>query len=282
MPTVRELVTDAHARLAANLQPRREARLLLGHLLGLNEAQMVARDDAEVPPETAARFADWLERRLAGEPVAYLLGEREFFGRVFAVDPRVLIPRPETEHLIEAVLELALPADARVLDVGVGSGAIAVTLAMERPGWRVFGSDLSPAALAVARSNARALGAPPRWVGGDLAAPWRLSAFDLVVSNPPYVEHGEHLSLPRELTFEPALALVADNHPAGPAVTLYARLLTELGGEDGVRPGTPVVLEHGWNQSDAIERLAAQTGFTVSRALCDYAGLPRTMVLKRR
>jgi release factor glutamine methyltransferase len=279
MATVRALLDDARVRLAENHRPRREAALLLGRLLDRSEARLLAHDDQAVPAELAARFEQWLTRRLAGEPVAYLLGEREFFGRPFQVDPRVLIPRPETEHLIETVLGLDLPADAWVLDIGVGSGAIAATLALERPGWRVFGSDLSLAALAVARINGRCLGAPVALAAGDLTAPWRLSACDLVVANPPYVEHGNRTP---ELDHEPALALFADDHPAGPAVAIYARLLAELADPDGLRTGTPVVFEIGWNQQPALERLAAETGFDAVSTVTDYAGHPRTMVFLRR
>lgn len=281
MPTVRELVAGARARLAACGLPGREAGLLLARILGWDEGSILARDEFPVPTGLAEQFAGWLERRLAGEPVAYLLGEREFYGRPFAVDPRVLIPRPETEHLIEAVLALSLPDDARVLDVGVGSGAIAATLALERPDWRVFASDLSLAALAVARTNCRALGGRVGLAGGDLTAPWRLADFDLVVSNPPYVAL-EGVDIPAELRHEPALALFAPDHPAGPAVALYARLLAELGGEVGVRPGTPVVCEIGWNQEGAVSELAEAAGFVVRRTVKDYAGWPRTMVFLRR
>lgn len=279
MATVRALLDDARVRLAENLQPRREAALLLGRLLDRSEAWLLAHDDQAVPADVAARFEQWLTRRVAGEPVAYLLGELEFFGRPFRVDPRVLIPRPETEHLIETVLALDLPAAARVLDIGVGSGAIAATLTLERPGWRVFGSDLSLAALAVARINGRYLGAPVALAAGDLTAPWRLSSCDLVVANPPYVEHSNRTP---ELGHEPALALFADDHPAGPGVAVYARLLAELAGPEGLRAGTPVVFEIGWNQQPALERLAEETGFDVVSTVADYAGHPRTMVFLRR
>ncbi|MDX1998541.1 MAG: peptide chain release factor N(5)-glutamine methyltransferase [Thermoanaerobaculia bacterium] len=279
MATVRALLDDARVRLAENFQPRREAALLLGRLLGRSEAWLLAHDDHTVPAEVATHFEQWLTRRLAGEPVAYLFGEREFFGRPFRVDPRVLIPRPETEHLIETVLALDVPADARVLDIGVGSGAIAATLSLERPGWRVFGSDLSLAALVVAQTNGRLLGASVELAAGDLTAPWCLAMFDLVVSNPPYVQAGDRTP---ELRFEPALALVADDHPAGPAVAVYARLLAELGGAGGLRAGTPVVLEIGWNQQPALERLAEETGFDAVSTVIDYAGHPRTMVFLRR
>lgn len=190
--TVRELQGEGRRRLAGRVDsfPGRESSRLLAHLLGLSEGSLPAFDDREVEPETERRFLDLVDRRAAGEPAAYLTGGREFFGRRFQVDRRVLVPRPETEHLIEIALGLPVPARARVLDVGTGSGAIAVTLAAERPEWRVVGADLSLAALAVARGNGRALlgGASPPWVAADLVSAIDLSSFDLVVSNPPYVD----------------------------------------------------------------------------------------------
>ncbi len=144
--------------------------------------------------------------------MAYLTGEREFFGRSFRVDHRVLIPRPETEHLIEIALALPLPERARVLDVGTGSGAIATTLAVERPGWRLVATDLSLGALAVARGNAarQGVGARVLAVGADLLAGLELGDFDLVVSNPPYIDPQDLADLPRDVRdWEPRLALVS-------------------------------------------------------------------------
>ena len=189
--TVRQLLADARARLgtAAFASPR-EAHLLLGHVLGLGEASLLARDDAAVSEDDSARFTALIERRLAGEPVAYLVGSKEFFGRPFAIDRRVLVPRPETEHLVEAALALAgsLPPRPRILDIGTGSGCIAVTLALELPASRVAATDRSPAALAVAQRNANALGAHVEFVAADWASTLRAECFDLVVSNPPYLD----------------------------------------------------------------------------------------------
>ncbi len=160
MPTFDLLVAAARARLkTAPFEPSpREALLLVGRVLGLSEAQVLARGGEAVPEAAAREIEALLVRRLAGEPVAYLFGEREFFGRSFAVDPRVLIPRPETEHLVEIALALPLPARPRILDLGTGSGAIAVTLALELPAARVVATDRSPAALAVAAGTRAATG----------------------------------------------------------------------------------------------------------------------------
>ncbi|MCH7666859.1 MAG: HemK family protein methyltransferase [Acidobacteria bacterium] len=170
---VRELVENGRKQLleAPFEVSSREAYLLLGHVLGLSEAQIMAHWDDEVSPEAESAFRGLLDRRLCGEPAAYLLGRREFYGRAFHVDRRVLIPRPDTEHLVEAALSLPLGKNPRILDLGTGSGCIAVTLALEHPGAAVVAVDNSIGALALAAKNARDLGAPNvRLLASDLAA----------------------------------------------------------------------------------------------------------------
>ena len=211
--------TLAAAGIAA---PGREAALLLGSLLGLSEVQIRSRDDESAGPALAARFSGLLERRASGEPAAYLLGRREFYGRTFGVDERVLIPRPETELLVEIALGLdaALPDEALVLDIGTGSGCIALTLAAERPRWQVLATDLSPGALACAQENARrlALERRVRFLAADLAGPIALERLDLVVSTPPYVDPGElEAWLPKDPIARLEARLLADGEltPAG-------------------------------------------------------------------
>ncbi|MFP5285207.1 MAG: peptide chain release factor N(5)-glutamine methyltransferase, partial [Thermoanaerobaculia bacterium] len=213
------------------------------------------------------------------EPVAYLLGEREFYGRPFAVDPRVLIPRPETEHVVEEVLATPLPERPWILDVGTGSGILPVTLALEIPGARTVGTDLSPGALAVARGNARRHGASERarFVGADLAHGLDLSRFDLVVSNPPYVDAGDAPSLsPEVVNFEPHVALFAP----GVGDSVLARLFALLG--SGLRPGIRAIVEIGFGQVEAARRHAEASGLHFAGARQDYAGIPRVVVLERR
>lgn len=274
------LIRAARRRLAeAPFQPLpREATLLAGHVLGLTEAQVMARGDAAMERAAHEAFEALLTRRLAGEPVAYLTGEREFYGRPFRVDRSVLIPRPETEHLVEVILGLALPAAPRILDVGTGSGCLAVTLALELPRAFVVASDLSPGALRTARSNARRLGAAPRvrLVAADLTAALRLERFDAVVSNPPYIAPEELPDLSPEVRdFEPRLALVAPEHGLG----VIRRLLAEA---RALRPGAILAFEIGAGQGAAVTALVqSSAGLELLEIRPDYAGIPRVVVLKR-
>jgi release factor glutamine methyltransferase len=276
--TLGDLLREGRRRLGATaFAPPREAALLLGAVLGLTEAQAMARDDQPVPPAAAARFAALLARRLTGEPVAYLLGRKEFYGRNFVVDERVLIPRPETEHVVEAALGLALPPAPRILDVGTGSGCLAVTLALELPGASVAAADLSPGALAVAAGNARRHGVAGRIaaVASDLTAALDLGGFDLVMSNPPYVDPGAAADLsPEVCNFEPHLALFSP----GSGDSVLARLFGECA---RLRPGVPLVVEIGFGQLDAASRHAAAAGLEIADVRRDYAGVPRVLVLRR-
>jgi release factor glutamine methyltransferase len=278
MTRVADLVIEARRRLAeAPFQPsRREARLLLGRVLDWTEAQVLAHGDTAVPPDAVDRFRELLDRRLGGEPVAYLLGEREFYGRVFRVDRRVLIPRPETEHLVEAALAAELPPRPRVLDVGTGSGCVAVTLALERPDFRVTATDLSLEALAVAAGNARRLGARVGCVATDLAAALDPRAFDLVMSNPPYVDRADAGTLSPEVRdFEPPSALYARE---GGAAEL--RRLLELG--RNLHQNAVLAMEIGFGQLATVLGRAAAGPFDIAEVRHDYSGIPRVVVLTRR
>ncbi len=279
LPTVEERVRSARARLgAAAFAPSpREALLLAAAVLGWNEAQVIARGREVMPAAAAGRFEALLARRLRGEPVAYLLGRREFWGRSFHVDRRVLIPRPETEHLVEAVLALPLPPGPRLLDVGTGSGILAVTLALELPLARVVATDLSPSALAVAATNARGLGAAERirFVAADGTDGLSLAGFDLLVSNPPYVAPEERDRLSHEVTaFEPALALWAEEG----GLAFFRRLITA---GRSLGPGAFLAFEIGDGQQAGILALVDGASFELVEVRLDYAGKPRVVVLKR-
>lgn len=277
-----DLVLDARRRLArTSFAPSlREAALLLGHVLGWNEARVLARGDQTVEPEAARRFAALLERRLTGEPVAYLLEEREFYGRPFHVDRRVLVPRPETEHLVEAALALPLPDAPRLLDVGTGSGCLAITLALEIPTARVVATDLSPAALAVAARNRRRHGLDRRLhlLAADLWTPLDLGSFDAVVSNPPYVDRAVAPELsPEVVEHEPGLALFA----AEGGLAVLHRMLRLAAGPDGLAPGAHLLLEVGHDQAAAVEKGATARGLNWIQTRRDYAGIARTIHLRR-
>ena len=257
---------------------RREAALLLSRILGRGEAGVLARPEDVVPASTAERFSALLERRLGGEPVAYLFGEREFYGRAFAVDPRVLIPRPETEHLIEATLALELPARSCIADAGTGSGAIAVTLALELPGVRLLATDVSFGALEVARTNVRRHEVAGRvtLAAADLVSALDLARIDLVVSNPPYIDPTSAPELSREVTgFEPHLALFAADR--GRAV--LERLLEETA---GLRAGAHLIVEIGHDQGEWLEAAAGtRRQWELIEIVRDYGGVRRTAVLRR-
>lgn len=273
-------LTQARRRLAeAPFRPdTREATLLLGHVLGWTEAQVLARQDSELDEACAGQFELAVSRRLAGEPVAYILGAKEFYGREFRVDHRVLIPRPETEHLVEVALALPLPRESRVLDLGTGSGCLACTLGLELPDSRIVAADISVGALTVARSNTRIHGLTDRLqlLACDLATSLELACFDLVVSNPPYVGRDEAETLSSEiLDFEPDTALFAGD--AGDAI--HQRLLTEL---DDLRPASWLVLEIGAGQEDLMRELSTGSPFALTEVRPDYAGHPRIAVLQRR
>lgn len=280
MATLHDLLLDGRAALAGRGidSPAREASRLLAGLLGRSEAALMAVDDREAEPELAHRFHLLLSRRARGEPMAYLTGEREFFGRSFRVDHRVLIPRPETEHLVEIALGLPLPDNARVLDVGTGSGAIATTLAAERPGWQLVATDLSLGALAVARGNAARWGAGARVhvLGADLLAGLDLRGIDLLVSNPPYIDPGELAGLPRDVRdWEPRVALVS---PGG-GVRMAERLLGEA---LALAPGAWLALELGAGQTDALVETARQLGgLELVEVRADLAGIARDVVFRR-
>jgi release factor glutamine methyltransferase len=249
----------AASRLApAGDAPRLDAEVLLAHVLERDRAYLRTWPERLLDPAEAHAFWHLVERRAQGEPIAYLTGEREFWSRRFAVRPGVLIPRPETELLVEVALGF-IPSDApaHAVDLGTGSGAIAVTLAAERPRAAVLATDVSPDALAIARENAARHGVLNlRFGQGDwfAAVPEALS-FDIVASNPPYIaEHDPHLRQ-GDLRFEPALALAAGPDGLDALATIAREARTRL------KPGGRLLLEHGYDQADALADLLAELGF---------------------
>jgi len=264
MNTVRDLS-------AASGLPRLEARMLLEHVLGVPRAWLLAHDTDPLDRAACQRFGRLAALRRDGQPMAYLVGRREFMGRDFAVTPDVLIPRPDTELLVETALEcLRDRPRGTVLDLGTGSGAIAVSLALALPGATVWATDASAAALAVARGNAERLGARVDFAQGDwYGALPPGPRFDLIVSNPPYVAAGDpHLS-EGDLRFEPAAALTDGGDGLGALRAIVA------GARDRLAPGGALWLEHGWNQSRAVRACLAAAGFSSVASRRDLAGIER-------
>jgi release factor glutamine methyltransferase len=271
-----KLLVQAAARLAAALglspgEARLEARVLAAHALGVDRAWLITHDRDLFPPEQIQGIQNLMRRREAGEPVAYILGGKEFFGRMFKVTPDVLIPRPETELLVEAALE-RLPSDrsSRILDLGTGSGCIAMSLALERPRAEVVAVDASAAALAIAAENARWLGAGNvRFILGDWYAGLGVKKFDMIVANPPYVpEQDPHLA-GGDLRFEPRSALVS----AVDGLVAIRAIID--GATDYLVAGGWLLLEHGYDQQSHCESLFTQSLFGATVTLVDLAGIPR-------
>ena len=234
-----------------------------------DRAWLSAHGDDALPADRATALEALASRRLAGEPMAYLRGEQEFFGLSLRVDARVLVPRPDTETLVMWALDLAseLPPQARVADLGTGSGAIALALRSRQPGWAITATDASTEALAVARDNARHLGLPLRLLNGPWFAPLADERFDLLVSNPPYIAEGDpHLPA---LTHEPDSALTAGPDGLDDIRELVARAPGHL------LPGGWLLLEHGHDQADAVCALLEQAGFEEVGSRNDIAGIAR-------
>lgn len=255
--------------------PKREASWLLAAAWGVDETTLRLHPGREVPEEIERRYRDWLGRRAAGQPAHHLTGNCPFWGRNFEVGPEVLVPRPETELTISTALELPLSTEARVLDVGTGSGCIAVTLAAERPRWRVWAVDRSAASLRIARRNAdRHRITLPMWLGDLTTAvlpPW-----DLVVANLPYIPTSAVEDLPAEVRHDPPQAL--DGGDDG--LDLVRRLMTDL--PRILRKCGAAVLEIGDDQAEAVAELAYDSGLAVARRVRDVGAVERVIVLQPR
>ncbi|MFM7206147.1 MAG: peptide chain release factor N(5)-glutamine methyltransferase [Planctomycetaceae bacterium] len=262
--------------------PRLDAEVLLAHVRGCPRIALYTAFDEVVPDAVRSAFRSLVKRRGEGEPVAYLVGSREFFSLPFAVTKDVLIPRPETEGLVVRAIDLLKDAAApRIVDVGTGSGAVAVTLAKRLPRAVLAASDIAPAALALARSNAERHGVADRieFVTADVLADPRLEGpWDAVVSNPPYVRDDEFPALPRDVRdHEPRTALVAG--PTG--VEVVERLVREAAGR--LAAGGWLLIEIGPSTVAAAEAaIAAESGLEPGATLKDMAGLPRIVQARRR
>ena len=271
MHTVKAALEEAMATIE-----RVDAHVLMAHVLGVNRAYLAANPMRVLTESEDARVDMMVARRALGQPVAYLVEKREFYGREFAVGPDVLIPRPETEILVEAALaRLATHVSSPMprpscVDLGTGSGALAVTLACERPNAAITATDVSEAALAVAHRNAEANGCRVELLRGSWYAPLEGRRFDLIVANPPYVAaEDEHLSK-GDLRFEPPAALSDGSRDGLDSIRAIV-----AGASDHLNARGWLLFEHGYDQAQQVEALLAAAGFRESVSIPDLAGITR-------
>ena len=290
--TLQEWMRRGETQLRGGPHPeraRRDAELLLLHVVRYERAALMARWKEKLDELEAARYSELIERRMAGEPIQYILGETEFYGLPFRVTRDVLIPRPETEHLVERVLALAVGlTQPLIVDVGTGSGAIAVAIAHTIPHAQITAIDLSAPALAIAQENATRNGvdARIRFLRGNLLEPVSGSAdpifpeagkrFDMIVSNPPYVRYGDRASLAVEVReYEPALALFAGED----GLEVYRRLIPAAFGV--LKSGGLIALEIGFGQAEAVRAILDASGFWDIDFIADLQGILRVASAKR-
>jgi len=276
--TIREALRSAVERLELHhvSNARLTAELVLAHVLSVEREHLYAHDDRVLSEQELQMLEDRLYDRISGVPLQYIVGRQEFYGRYFRVNPAVLIPRPETEYIIEAVLDIQgtrglPPRPLAIIDVGTGSGCIAVTLALELPGTQVFAGDISFEALLVARENAATLGAPVRFVCMDVLDAIQ-TRFDFIVSNPPYVRRSELSRLQREVReHEPHVALFSPEDE----LAIYRRLI--VGAEEMLKSGGHVIMEVGIGMDERVLSLFGPRWNTLPTKT-DLQGIPRTVI----
>ena len=286
LPQTLRLTIIAGGRLlsAAGVEsPRLDSEVLLRHALGIDQAEFYLRLDESIAPDVERRFWELLRRRARREPVAYITGRKEFWSLDFAVTPDVLIPRPETEVLVETALERAqsmIKSPLKIIDIGTGSGAIAVALANELPHAQMTGVDISKAALRVARTNAERHGVADRirFVQGDLWAPvaGEPEGFDLIVTNPPYIRSGDLAGLALEIReWEPISAL--DGGEDG--LDYYRRIASDCGRY--LAAAGQILLEIGDGMGEAVRRIFIRAGYEMPMIIRDYAGKERVLAIRK-
>ena len=265
-----QLLAHATTKLSPAPEARLEAEVLLGHALEVKRSFLYANSTLDVPLKRANDYSRLIKRRLAGEPIAYLVGRRAFWTLDLMVTPDVLIPRPETELLVEAVLRVAAPGSRfRLADLGTGSGAIALALARERPTWEVCATDNCPKALHVAQTNALRNNLPDvSFRLGEWTEPLD-GLFDLLVSNPPYVAESDPHLLKGDCRFEPKGALSAGQD----GLSAIRQIATES--IDLLKPGGSLLLEHGYDQGESVRDCLRTAGFDETETLQDLAGHDR-------
>jgi release factor glutamine methyltransferase len=267
--TIRELLALSHTLVDSD-SAALDAEILLAHCLQKDRAHLFAWPEREVAADAAAEFRALLARRAAGEPIAYITGRREFWSLPLAVNSSTLIPRPDTERLVEVAREVVREPRARVLDLGTGTGAIALALARENPGWMLCGVDIEPAAVALARDNGRALAiANAEFLQSDWFAAVPARRFDAIVSNPPYIDADDPHLRSGDVRFEPRRALVADRN----GLAAIASIID--GAPHFLRDGGWLLFEHGYQQGEPVRTLLQQSGFSGVRTWRDWSGNER-------
>ncbi len=254
--------------------PRLTAEVLLAHAVGCERAWLYAHSDAALKELWWIHYGRYLHERIKGKPTQYITGRQEFYGREFRVTPDVLIPRPETEHSVEAALAFGASS---IVDIGTGSGAIGITLSIETNA-QVICTDISEAAVRVARANARALGSNAQFAVCDLGEALASNAFDLVVCNPPYIPEHDRASIQREVQeHEPHVALFGGSD----GLDLYRRLIPDAARL--LRPGGHLVMEVGWLAADAVSAILGEWAgtWTSTEIKPDLAGIPRVVIARR-
>lgn len=277
MFSVKQAMDEAGSRLAAFTDaPYADVRALAGHVLQRQRAWLIAHSDDEFPAGVLDEFRRLIDERIQGRPVAHLTGYREFWGLRLKVTPDTLIPRPETEHLVERTLSLNLPEGADILDFGTGCGAIAIALAHERPAWHIHAMDISGAALKVAVENA-ALACVPHilFSRADSLAAYAPHGFDAIVSNPPYIAAGDPHLRRGDVRFDPDNALVSGEDGLDCIRYLIAAA------PEFLRPGGWLLMEHGYDQSKAVHERLTQLGYGDIRTALDLAGNDRVIQARR-
>jgi release factor glutamine methyltransferase len=273
---LRDAMHDPNATLPASATPELDAEILLAHILSMTRTELRTHPEAVQSSDRAIHYAELIERRAAGEPVAYIVGYRDFWTLRLIVNSAVLVPRPETELLVERAIALGPEGVARVADLGTGSGAIALALASERPAWSVTATDISERALATARSNASMLGLERvEFALGKWFEPLAGRRFDLVVSNPPYVAEDDPALRDLALRHEPRIALTP-----GPDGISSLRAIIHSAPQYLERHGW-LLLEHGSDQAPAVARELVDRGFGHVRSHPDLAGHPRVTEAQR-
>jgi len=287
MPTLAQAITEGARRLRASWvdEERRTAGLLLCHVLQIDRTHLLTKAQKEIDEPSYHRYLELVERRAAGEPLQYITGHQEFYGLDFIVTPEVLIPRPETEFLVERVVEIAKELSEEsplIADVGTGSGCVAVAVAVHIPRARVIATDISEAAIEVARRNAERLGVIDRvqFLIGDLLKPFaerRLQdAIGVLASNPPYVDRDESKLIQRGVrNWEPHAALFGG---AG-GLEFHRRLITD--GFEYAKPGGYLAFEIGYGQLDAISEMIAESPWKLVDVTRDLQGIPRTLTVRK-